>query len=102
MAYEIKIVSTKPAGTKWYSQSGIIGSTQVLANIRSWNESQTGYMSGSGTYKSTDVYEYITVFDTQVNGDAWLEAGTTQPDRVIRKAYLDSIGVNQQVTKTVI
>jgi len=92
MAYVIKTVSTKPSAEVWYSQSGGSAVT-TLSNIVAWDKASPGYLDTTGHSITADMFENFIIFDTQINGDAWLAAKVTQPDWVIHTAYYSAHGI---------
>ena len=98
MAYVIKIEATKPANIDWFSKSGQSAYATSVA-IDNWNHSVEGFILSFGQNLSIDnVYRHVVVFDTQINGDAWLAAKVTQPNYVIRDAYFKANGITEVVT----
>ena len=96
MAYVIKIVFTKPTAELWFSESG--NSSTTLANITAWDEAFLGYLDGIGHFVASDIFESFLVFDTQVNGSAWLTAKVTQPDWMVRDAYFSAHSIATVIT----
>ena len=101
MAYVIDIVTVKPAGTKWYSQSGEANAAQVLAAIHAWDLAYAGFVSSGMTVVDANTIHGTIVFDTQANGDQWLVDLKSEPNHVTRDAYLATLPVTQTITNTV-
>jgi hypothetical protein len=95
MAYNIKLTTTKPAGTLWFYESGTPNAMQILQNIDAWDASQPGFISSTGIHIGDNVYEHTIIFDSSLNGDAWLLALQTQMDHMERDAYLHALPVEQ-------
>lgn len=97
MAYVIKIELVKPANLLWFFQSSPDAPATVAA-INAWTAAHPGFQV-SVDHTEGNVYTILYVFDTAVNGQAWLDQKKLQPDWIIRDDYYTSIGV---VSDTVI
>jgi len=100
MSYRIKITTTKPNGTPWFYESGTPNAATILADIITWNKAQPGYVSGFGVHVGNNIYEHTIIFDSALNGDAWLLAKQTEPNNMIRDAYLAGLPVRQDIVIT--
>lgn len=97
MAYVIKTLTTKPAGSSWFMQSGP-SAAATLANIKAFDLSAPGYLDSGMTVLEKDSFYSLSVFDTQANGDAWLAAKANQADWMVHDAYFSAHGIATTVT----
>jgi hypothetical protein len=95
------MVTVKPEGSKWYSQSGISGADQVLANIHAWDSAYSGFVSLGMTIVDVNTIHGTIVFDTQANGEQWLADLKSEPNHMTRDAYLATLPVTQTITGSV-
>lgn len=99
MAYVIKVSYAKSAALPWFVNSSASAPT-TNANIDTWNKASTGFLlRGSDNDAGTGGYDFIIVFDTQVNGDAWLAAKASQADWVVHDNYYTTNGGTITSTK---
>lgn len=96
MAYVVKSVTTKPAGTQWFGQANPTASSRFIA----WAKAQPGVLSSVGRISAPNTFETITVFADQAAYDAYQAAAAGNADAQARAAYATAQGF--QVTVSVI
>jgi len=86
MAYIVIRSQDNPSHATWFSASGA-NATTTIANIGIWTAAQSGFIKQFDVYSAPYTSRELIIFDTAVNGQAFVTAYSTNADAMIRTQY---------------